>query len=361
MKKMRALLTGYPGFLATPFVEGLLASHPDLELSLLVQGSYTRLARERLGELPEASRQRATVIEGDLTVQGLAPVLANAQDFAHIFHFAAAYDLTVGTEVAERVNQLGTKNILEFSLKQQDLERFHHISTCYVSGKRETKFGEHDLPDASLEFNNEYERTKCLAEIEARRTASEQGLPLTVYRPAIVLGDSTTGMTQKYDGLYFVIRWILKQPGIAVLPTVMGSDRFEVNVVPRDFVIASLLALWSLSETKGETFHLSDPKPLRVPELLSLIEKATQKKIIRLPLPLFAAKGALKFVPGVERLMEIPPQAIDYFVHPTRYTCTRTREVLHRLGVHCPPLKTYMANLVEFVRQNPSISSDPMI
>ena len=72
------------------------------------------------------------------------------------------------------------------------------------------------VPDLQVgaPFNNFYEETKHLAEVEVRQRMAA-GLPATIYRPAIVVGDSHTGETQKYDGPYFIMQWMLRQPKFA--------------------------------------------------------------------------------------------------------------------------------------------------
>ena len=97
--------------------------------------------------------------------------------------------------------------------------RFHYVSTCYVSGRYSGVFGEEDLEKGQT-FNNFYEETKYHAEVEVQKRM-KNGFPATVYRPAIVVGDSHTGATQKFDGPYYVIRWLLKQPYVAIMPMVV--------------------------------------------------------------------------------------------------------------------------------------------
>src|SRR6185295_13240080 len=105
-------------------------------------------------------------------------------------------------EVGMRVNVDGTRHVLDFAAAQPSLERLHYVSTCYVSGRYQGVFAESDLEKGQT-FNNYYEETKYLAEVEVQRRMRE-GLPATIYRPSVVVGDSTSGATQKYDGPYFV-------------------------------------------------------------------------------------------------------------------------------------------------------------
>ena len=91
------------------------------------------------------------------------------------------------------------------------------------------------------------------------RKAMADGLPATVYRPGIVVGDSRTGATQKYDGPYFVATFLRRQLPVAVVPAVADPDRVRVCVVPRDFVIAAMDRLSVREESVGRTYALTDP------------------------------------------------------------------------------------------------------
>ena len=131
-------------------------------------------------------------------------------------------------------------------------------------------------------------------------------------------GDSSSGATQKYDGPYFAIRFLLKQPSpFAVMPLVGDPSTVRLNVVPRDFVVDAITTLSERDDNVGTTYQLADPAPLTVEELIDAMERETGKKLLKVPLPLGLAKGAIDHVPGVEPLFEFPSHIVDYFVHPT--------------------------------------------
>jgi hypothetical protein len=79
-----------------------------------------------------------------------------------------------------------------------------------------------------------------------------------------------------------------------------------------------------------------------------------------MPVPLKTAKWTVRHVPGVYRMMGIPAEAIDYFVHPTIYDTTNTMQSLRGSGIEVPSLRNYLANLVSFVGEHPNISSRAM-
>ncbi|MDX1665106.1 MAG: SDR family oxidoreductase [Candidatus Promineifilaceae bacterium] len=360
-------LTGFPGFLGSALVATLLARYETpVTVTCLIQAKFRPLAQARVAALAADNPDwpaRVRLVEGDITRPdlGLGDVRADLQaETIEVFHLAAVYDLGVARELAMRVNVDGTRHVLDFATGCLNLRRFQYVSTCYVSGRYPGIFTERDL-SRSQAFNNYYEESKYLAELAVQQEM-ERGLPTTIYRPSIVTGDSRTGETQKFDGPLTYIRWILRQPGpVAILPVVGRPERMAVNVVPRDFVIGAIGYLSGRDVSLDKVYQLCDPSPPTVTETINAIEAATGKRIVRLPLPKTVAKGALKYVPGLEQLMGIDPESIEYFVLPTIYTCDNTIDDLEGTGLLCPQFTDYLEPIIGFMRANPDISSRAMV
>lgn len=357
------LFTGFPGFLGSELLPKVLARATDCEAVCLVQQKFASQAAVRVVEIvnrhPDLKgRIRLTV--GDIVQPslGLGETTDLESRVVEIFHLAAIYDLSVERDFAYKVNVVGTRNMIGFAGRCRRLRRFQYVSTCYVSGRYEGVFTE-EMLEAGQTFNNFYEETKYLAEVDVRG-AMRAGLPASIYRPSIVVGDSRTGATQKYDGPYFAIQWLLRQPSVAIMPVVGDPARTELNVVPRDFVVEAINYLSGIEVAKERTFHLADPQPLTVDEMLKTLGKSTKRKIVRVPLPLGLAKFSLDKVPGVYDLMRIPSSAIDYFVHPTRYATDETQALLSAGGIRCPRFNEYADHLIRFVKDHPEVSSKPM-
>jgi nucleoside-diphosphate-sugar epimerase len=353
---MTIFFTGFPGFLGSELLPRVVSRTDDVALCL-VQPKFRALAEERARQIESshpALANRIRIVEGDLT-QALDHV--DAADVREIYHLAAVYDLTAPREVGMRVNVTGTTRVLDLAERASRLERLHYVSTCYVSGRHPGLFTEDDLEKGQV-FNNFYEETKQLAEIEARKHMTR--VPITVYRPSVVVGDSATGATQKFDGPYFVMQWLMRQPKLAVLPVVGRPSRYRFNVVPRDFMIAAMTHLSGLKTNAGATYAIADPNPLTVDETIDTIAEATGRTVLRIPMTKTLAKGALQYVPGVYRLMRIPPAAVDYFTHPTTYDTTRATADLSGSGIRAPGLREYAHNLVAFARAHPEIGSAAM-
>jgi nucleoside-diphosphate-sugar epimerase len=339
--------TGYPGFLGSELLPRLLSRAKDANAVCLVQSKFATLARERANDLGD----RVRIVEGDIT----SPIDFPADDITEIWHLAAIYDLSVKRDLAMRVNVGGTRNMLDFAQRCRGLEHFHYISTCYVSGNFPGVFREDDL-ERGQSFNNYYEETKYLAEVEVRKSA----VPWTIYRPAVIVGDSMTGATQKFDGPYFVMQWLERQPRIAILPVVGRPSRYTFNVVPRDFMVNAIEYVSGLPHTAQKCYQLADPAPLTVDKTIDVIAHATGRRVIRIPLTKALAKFSIDHVPGVFRLLRIPSPAVDYFVHPTTYDTTNADAALSGSGIFVPRLADYADNLVVFARAHPEIGSAAM-
>jgi thioester reductase-like protein len=354
------LLTGYPGFLGAALLPRLVRRDPGARVACIVQSRFLAAARARLAaDLPDA-HGRVTLLPGDITHEGLAlPAGAlDPRDVTEAYHLAAIYDLAVRPEVGERVNVEGTRQVLDWLGACPSLERLHYVSTCYVSGRHPGLFRETQLEHGNA-FNNAYERTKYQAEVLVRRRM-DGGMPATIYRPSIVVGDSRSGETQKFDGPYFAFQWLLRQGRTAFMPVVGDPGLTRLNLVPRDFIVDAIVALGADAGTVGATFQLADPHALTVAELLEALASALGKRIVRVPLAEGLAAWSLRAVPGVQGLLRIPPATVPYFTHPTHYDTAQATEALRDSGVTVPRLPSYLPVLLDFMRRRPDVGSAAM-
>ncbi len=354
-------LTGFPGFLGTSLVQRLLARHDaDTTIVCLIQNQFRLLAEERAAVLQqvEGTGARLRLVEGDITLPGLGlgdEATRLKQEVREVFHLAAVYDLAVPRDLALRVNVEGTRNVLRFATDCPHLDRLHYVSTCYVSGRYDGVFTEDQL-DEGQAFNNHYEETKFLAERDVQQ-AMNDGLPASIYRPAIVVGDSRTGATQKYDGPYMFIRWLLRWSRIAPMIVPGALHRHTTNVVPRDFVVDALAYLSGLESSKGKVYQLCDPRPLTIAEAFDLLARVTGRRLLRVPAPLPLVKYVLRLFPALQRWTGFLPEALDYLLHPTHYTAENTLDDLEGSGIACPPFAAYAPHLVAFARTHPEVPS----
>ena len=359
----KILFTGFPGFLGSALLPRVLKRAEGDEAVCVVQSKFSSLAEARRREI-EAEHPhtagRIRLAEGDITRPRLGLESGNGLESSvrEVYHLAAIYDLGVKRPAGMKVNVEGTRRVLEIAASCPSLERLQYISTCYVSGRWAGVYTEEDL-EKGQSFNNYYEETKFLAEVDVQQ-AMKDGLPATVYRPAIVVGDSRTGATQKFDGPYGIIRLILRQPFVAMVPVIGDVTMVRVNLVPSDFVVDAIAHLSGMEVSAGKVYQLADPEPLTVDELLEEISRAIPRRVIKIPTLLSVAKPMLQHVPGAAWLSGIQPDSVDYFVHPTHYTSNNTQADLAGTGIAAPPLPSYVDRLIGFVKQHPEIEAAGM-
>lgn len=363
------LLTGFPGFLGSALLPRLLARREGARALCLVQPQHRATAERRLDQLaaehPDLP-ERTRLIDGDLTEPGLGltdpgtdpgtdPELAEVTE---VWHLAAVYDLTVAAAVARRVNVGGTARVIELCRRLPKLTRLQYVSTCYVSGRYEGVFTEDMLVEGQT-FHNHYEATKFAAEVLVREAMAE-GLPATIYRPGIVVGDSRTGATQKLDGPYFIARFLARQPlPVAVLPAV--DREVTASLVPRDFVIDAMDELSVLERSLGRTYALTDPSPPTNREVAELLAEHLGKRLVWAPVPLGLTRAALATVPGLAWLMKLPPELIDYFSTPTSYAVEHTTTDLAGTGLTCPAFGDYVGRLLAYLAEHPELDAAAMV
>ena len=355
------LMTGFPGFLGSALLPGILAKREASTVICVVQARHMDEAKAKLAGIHSAhphTVDRVQLVEGDITSRGLgisASVPVNHVD--EVWHLAAVYDLSVPEDIAKRVNITGTANVLQFCHELSDLRRLQYVSTCYVSGRYDGQFTEEMLEEGQ-EFQNHYEETKYEAE-RLVRAAIADGLPATIYRPGIVVGDSRTGETQKYDGPYFVADYMKRLPGVTFLPNV---DRgVMASLVPRDYVIAAMDALSVLDRSEGKTYQLTDPDPPSAREVAEIFGKHLGRRLVWLPIPVSVVRGLLDTVPGMELLTGLPAETLDYFAFPTTYGTAQAVADLEGTGVTCPRFRDYADKLLDFMEAHPEFGSQAMV
>lgn len=348
-------VTGFPGFIASRLVERLAST--ETQFFLLVQPQFVEQAMdeiESISEVTDTPLENYVIVEGDITQPRLG---IDNDDFetiryetTDIFHLAAAYDLAVAKDVAFAVNLEGTKNVNEFARSVTDLKRYNYISTCYVAGKREGTILETELKhDAG--FRNYYEETKYLAEMEVEELKSE--LPITIHRPSVVVGDSQTGETAKYDGIYYLIKYLMKAPSVLRLLNV-GNEKVRLNLVPVDFVVEAIVALSRDAKANGKTVAIADPSPLTTEELFDVIaEDLTGRKSEFHP-PVRLANWFLN-TPISPPITGLPHSGVPYFFISQLYDTSVANELLSKHGIVCPRFPDYVEHLLDFVEENPTL------
>ncbi|MBL8397430.1 MAG: SDR family oxidoreductase [Candidatus Accumulibacter sp.] len=357
---MNYFITGATGFIGKRLVAKLL-TRPGAVVYFLTRSS----APDRLQELYEywqCDEKRAIPISGDLAQEDLGigqddlTTLTGRID--HFFHLAAIYDLKAGADEQQRVNVEGTRHTVRLA-ERLGSRRFHHVSSIAAAGLFEGLFRE-DMFDEAENLAHPYFRTKHDAEAIVRL---ECRVPWLVFRPAIVVGDSRTGEMDKIDGPYYFFKLIQKMRKLlpSWMPTI-GIEGGRVNVVPVDFVVAAMDHIAHLDHPASNCFHLTDPAPMRVGDLLNTFSRAAHAPEMQMRInaallgfiPRSARKAMLALTPvrrirnAVMKDLGLPDDFLNFVNYPTRFDCRETMRALKGSGIAVPPLDSYAWRLWDY-------------
>jgi thioester reductase-like protein len=350
-----AFFTGFPGFIGKRLVARLLRDDPELRIAALVEPPMVERARAAAAQIEGG--ERIDVMPGDIGERDLGlpgPDLDRLTSETTVaFHLAAIYNLAVPLEIAQRVNVEGTGNVLDFCAGCKQLGRLNYVSTAYVAGERHGVVYEHEL-SLGQGFKNHYESTKFQAELWVREMLGR--VPTTVYRPAIVVGDSKTGETQKFDGPYYMLRTIALSVARGTPIPQFGASGAPFNVVPVDFVVDALAAVSAEEAAEGETLHLVDPDPISARELLTALSREYAGKDPGYKVPPRLVESSLRFKTVRDMFSGAPQESIRYLNHEVRFDTRRADDLLAKAGLRCPRFEEYVGPMVKFFREH---ESDP--
>ncbi len=343
------LITGYPGYIGKRLAARIAANERRSDIYLLVQPKFLRDARRYAAALPQGRGNRLHLLSGDILDMHLGLSGTEYREMVgrltQIFHLAAISWLGMDNATITRVNVEGTRNLLELARDAQRLQRLNHFSTCFVAGDRQGVVAEDEL-DRGQRFRNAYEESKYQAEKLVQAAAAS--LPITIYRPSVVIGDSQTGEIDRFEGPYYLAIQLAVSPLHVPVPLPPNADA-PLHVVPVDFVVEATYALSRNPRAIGKTFHLVDPSPMSIRRMYELLAERTQRRVRRLAVP--ARSTALLRIPGLERLLRPQRTALEYGNQMVFYRCANTLELLEGTGIRCPPPSAYLDTLIRFVRE----------
>jgi thioester reductase-like protein len=285
------LLTGATGLLGRYLIKDLLLA--EIPLAVLVRPTRRAAAQQRVEAVMQyweeqlgRSLSRPVVLEGDISEPdlGLDPRSLRwvSENCDTMLHNAASLTFhSTGPEAEPwRSNVEGTRHVLDVC-REAGIEHFHHVSTAYVCGLRTGRILESEL-DVGQTPSNDYEKSKVAAEKMVR--SSDFLKSLTVFRPAIIIGDAVNGYTTTYHGFYAPLQLISTL--VSTEPRnetghIFSSGRFELegfetkNLVPVDWVSAVMAHVVSHPEHHGATYHLTPRRPITMRLFADVLEQAT--------------------------------------------------------------------------------------
>jgi NAD(P)-dependent dehydrogenase (short-subunit alcohol dehydrogenase family) len=360
---MAYFVTGGTGFIGRFLVHNLLEHGEPVYLLVRKSGLKKLPALRKTWGVDD---KRVIAITGDLAKPGLGVAAEDLKRLKgkidHLFHLAAIYDLAASAEDQQRANIDGTRHAVEFA-HAVEAGCFHHASSIAAAGLYDGVFRE-DMFEEAEDLDHPYFRTKHLAEGIVR---SECKRPWRIYRPGFVVGHSKTGYIDKIDGPYYFFKLIQKMRNMLPpwMPTI-GIEGGRINIVPVDFVADALDYLAHKKGLDGKCFHLTDPEPYRIGEVMNIFARAAHAPQMTMrinarmfgfiPAPILYGIGALspvkRMVRAVLKDLGIPKDAFDFINWPTRYDNREAAKALKGSGIAVPPLDSYAAKLWDYWERN---------
>ena len=357
---MQYFVTGATGFIGKRLVKKLLARKGSVVYFLMREAS-----RDKLPDLLDywgTTKARAIPVYGDLRAAKLGIAKDDTKKLAknidHFFHLAAIYDMSADADEQAEVNVAGTRNTVDFA-NAIGAGCLHHVSSIAAAGMYEGIFRE-DMFDEAEGLGHPYFATKHESEKIVR---SETRGAFRVYRPGLVVGDSKTGEMDKIDGPYYFFKLIqrIRQLLPPWMPTI-GIEGGRINIVPVDFVADAMDHIAHQPKLDGQCFHLTDPEPMRVGEVLNVFCRAAHAPTMSIRInaallgfiPKSVKKGIMALAP-VRRVRDalmkdlgLPSDLMGFINYPTRFDSRETQRALKGSGIACPPLESYAAPIWDY-------------
>jgi len=354
-------LTGATGYIGAHVAANLLQDH-GAGLNLLVRARDPHEAEVRVWQalqlhldfprFYEYLQTRVRIFRGDLT----SPQFGLSQDdydrLIHttdsVIHCAASLNRK-SEKSCLNVNLRGTLEVVQLAMRvhyYHGLRRFSHVSTVAVTGKRQNEVV---TEDNSIDWNRSdydpYARTKKFCEHMIRQLLPE--VPITIFRPSIVLGDSRRAETTQFD----MVKAFVFLAGLPVLPF-RAQD--QIDIVNVDFVADAIATLHQKPNPAHDTYHLSSGRESQTFRELTAALAAAQHKRGPVFMPLLEKPFSGTVNTLSNRKGAIAQSAVlmkvfmPYLVWNTVFDNTRVTSELGRKPV---PFSKYSYPLLKFSRE----------
>lgn len=349
MSRKVILLTGFPrNELARLVLSALLTRDEESDIICIVPARFAELAKEWLAAMPRGRRAHVSTLEGDIAAVDLGLSGKEFNELAArvsiIHHCGAVTYSGAAYRQAETVNVGGTYEVVELARSARQLERLVHWSSLAATGDHDGVVYEDELiaPHGSRLLHTRYRAERLIRKAQAE-------LPITVIRPAMLVGDSRSGLLGRIEGAHLLIAGLLAAPRDLPVPR-PARGAVALQVVPIDYAVAAGLTIANTVGTIGRTYHVIDPSPVTLNEALILIADLLGKPAPRGAFPGVMAQALLK-LPLVDRLVHAERALLDELVRDVRYDDVHARPVLARAGVSCPSFTSYVGKLVAHVER----------
>jgi len=337
-------LTGGTGFLGRELVARFLARGGDAPIVLLVRGRSRAEAWQRLHSLckspgqrwPDSYRKRIHPLCGNVSLPWLGLDRDDIRNLTvrvtRIVHSAASTNLNASLQEARKTNLAGAREILRLARSCRRLQSLAWISTAFVAGNRKGRILEEEL-QCGQTFRNGYEQSKFESELLARSCRSI--LPVTIFRPSIIVGDSRTGHTGNFSSIYWPLRLVAE----GELRRVPGNPWTPLDLVPVNYVADAVTEILERHSSAGICYHLVAGRDGTI----------TVRELLDRAIRYFSRCGEpLRFIPSRAHTHARLSVFFEYLIDYKQFDDSAARTALLGSGIQCPRVSDYLDRLFAF-------------
>lgn len=361
-------VTGATGAIGSALVP-LLLEAPDRTVKLLLRARSEPELAQKMEDLfrfwgvnaeDRALRERVEALRGDVCEPRLGleegAYRALGAEVTHIIHSAGDVRLIKPIEEARKSAVESARQVValaEAASETGQFEKLEFISTVGVTG-RTRGLAKEVLPFTAPGFRNTYEQAKSEAESFVI-SKIESGLPITVHRPSMVVGDSKTGRIIHFQVFYYLSEFFCGRKTYGLVPE---TGEVRLDIIPADYVAKAIHTSSGLPETRGRVFHLCSG-PAYAPRITDLVDRLRSiyrdrrlpvPRLIRLPIGVYR-----KLLPLAERVAPVRmrpmlgslPVILDYFGDEQLFDNTQTQAFFSAHGVSIPNVDQYLPRIMD--------------
>lgn len=361
------LLTGATGTIGSALVPRLTLAG-DSAITLLIRARDDRELLARFEQMlsywklapGSAPAARLRPLRGDITLPGFG-LTAEAQarlahETTHIIHCAASVKLNMPLEQAQATAVMPTRTVLALGrqgMLRGRLQKIDMVSTVGVWGRAPGHMPEQRLPDVE-HFHNTYEAAK--AEAERVIWSEGDGLPITVHRPSMVVGDSHTGQVIHFQVFYHLCEFLSGARTFGIMPA-LGDTRLDT--VPVDWVADAICWASNHPETAGQIYHLctGPDASISLPRLQRVVREAWRVRGLPLPaLRVIDRHWLERLIPVIgmfagartRRALRGLSPVLAYLAEDQGFSNTATALQLSAAGLPVPKVETYLDKVLGY-------------
>lgn len=358
---MKYFITGGTGFIGKHLIERLIKRGGTVYM-LVRPGSHAKYEalRLQLGVDPD----QLIPVEGDITSPELVTDAAARAELTktidHVYHLAAVYDMNMDDETGNKVNNEGTRNVVNFVNDCPNASLQHVSSVAVAGGDFKGKFMEAMFAEGQ-KLGHPYYRTKYESEGIVRDECTR---PYRIYRPGMVVGSSIDGVMDKIDGPYYLFHLIKKMRG--VLPAwfpLVSLEGGQLPLAPVNYITDAMEHISHKDGLDGQAFHLIQSPAPTAGEMMNTFAKAAHAPELSmridhkpftsmLPMDTIGMVNKLPVVnkakQEVAKNLGVPLGALTYITNRSVFDDRNTQAALDGSGISCPRLEDYAWKLWDY-------------